>query len=152
LPGFTEAYHPDTPPEAGAFAGPLVGSLEQNLLKQNLLEQPPGTPSWNNLLEQNLLEHNIGFRKRLWRAVVDSLKRGPKPLSSPLLPRPCPYQLTHIIVNPHRTASRMVADALVQLRLDDARETDRLKIILGVDYGTTFTGKFRSFLFLLITA
>lgn len=46
----------------------------------------------------------------------------------------------------------MVADALAQLRLDDARETDRLKIILGVDYGTTFTGKFRLFLFLSITA
>ncbi|KAK3897932.1 heat shock protein SSA3 [Staphylotrichum tortipilum] len=34
----------------------------------------------------------------------------------------------------------MVADALEELRLDDRRETDRLKIILGVDYGTTFTG------------
>ena len=34
----------------------------------------------------------------------------------------------------------MVADALGELRLDDTRETDRLKIILGVDYGTTFTG------------
>ncbi len=38
----------------------------------------------------------------------------------------------------------MVADALANLGLDDARETDRLKIILGVDYGTTFTGKVSS--------
>jgi hypothetical protein len=35
----------------------------------------------------------------------------------------------------------MVADAPNRDHFDDGRQADRLKIILGVDYGTTFTGK-----------